>query len=453
MSITNSKNAQQKTRQFTARDKRIKQLEHHRWGLATYVRFCETRNDIVKREAKRRTFLSDRLEHVSQGYADAVTQEVVSAVTRVVVEIGLLRDPIDPSACLDSLREVLGQHVDSRIFDDVLAHANSLMDRERSRLLEKCERSGRAHALKYPRLIEPEHIANVVNLTTWRNDTIWHNKFRIKAIDAQPKSDGYYKNWTKEQHREHRELAKKFNCTPDTIANWRRKGEEAFAARVAEKEAILLTDDMIAHHRLPGEHPFDTCKRLRREWKKEEKEAAKQKAQTVTAKVKLKAAREGVSERTGWRRKAQAMSRFGSADVTLVSENEPVFRGFASGEPRNHDLRVSRSRVEVRDVRLSKKERSKLKEWYERKTGRTLTDAAIRKRRERGKLTPLILEMRADREAAAMAEVARAEAEKDEAAKAEATPVIQDAAFWEECERLADMFGPAPEPTALLLAA
>jgi hypothetical protein len=337
---------------------------------------------------------------------DWISPQVVNAAMRVEAEIALHANILDPWHGLESLTETLACSVNIEDFKAIFHDAQRRMAHAEQELVQRARVTSKPVALHIPHMIEAHEVARALNLTSMRKAFIWNDSLKIRVIS--PMFDttrvGYATSpFTLEQHREHRDLAQRYNRKPETVADWRRKVPQAFAARVAEMERRLLPPEVIQQHQRQNEHPMETSMRLRRMEKNRQRQRAG-KNLTRTEDARVEAYVEGVSERTVWRWRAEqkdlrpkTASRFVSENVTIGGDNSHVSRGFypvVSSEATmlvtdSKDLNATRRRYS----RLQPDTREDLKKWYLRRTGRPLTDATIRQWRHRGLLEAKIIAM------------------------------------------------------------
>jgi hypothetical protein len=373
---------------------RLAALRNWRAGIATYARFCASSDDP---EARVRNWTDLDPRRADAWYRqlyrdnDHISDEVVFLAMRVEAEIAILESPFpDPRAHLEVVRETLGEAVRLANFEKVLREATRKTKVAEQDLVLRARQSGAAVTLRYPRLVESNEIARALNLTRLRKSFIWKNQLRIRAID-EPVRMPATPRFSPEERREHRELAERFGRTVETVADWRRKGPEAFSAKVADVEALLLAPEMIKQHALPGEHPMKTSVRVRRLVRdRERKQAAREfkpSRQKVTARVRLEAAKRGVSQSTIWREKRrrkepesppEPVSQNDSDHVTLTVE---IPHDFRRNQRRKYIHVQSRKRRPYE--KLSREVIEDLKDMHERETGLRVTDAAVRKWRSR----------------------------------------------------------------------
>lgn len=396
---------------------RLRQLHNWRRAIEKYARFCASSNDPIER-------LQNWLEGdptytphlLHRPHDDRISDEIVDIATRVVAEIALHRRSFKLKEASESLGKTLGRPTDRTRLEAVLADAERQLDKAGRDALdrERKTRTGRV-SLFIPPLVGPQEVAQALHLTQLRKLAIWGRDVGIKEIDPIDRTPASDRTpLTSEQRLEHKDLARRYNLKTETVAGWRRKGPEFFAAKKAELEKRLLPREITDAHKEDGEHPMVTSSRIRKNEANRSRyiRNKKQKMLRTTAFVQDEAKRRGMSESTIWRelREARAIdlnsdadpndvSHFDSGYVTLLGGLSSDIHDSADVTSRPDALSSSGTTKRVPDKgkvappRLSRELREQLKEWHHEKTGRRVTDHAIRKWRERGELDSKLIAM------------------------------------------------------------
>jgi len=335
---------------------------------------------------------------------------------RVEAEIALHMRHFDIAQAIETLTETLGQSVDRNKLKAVLAEAERQLDKAGQNALDK-ERRTRAGSvsLSLPKLIEAEAVAKALNLTRLRKLVIWGKDVGIREIDPIDRTPASNRTpLTPEQRLEHKELARRYNLRTETVAGWRRKGSEFFAAKKLEMKRRLLPQEVTDAHARDGEHPMVTSARIRKSVANRNRyvQRKQHKKLGTSAFVRDEAQRRGVSESTIWRElrdvraaeiephiDLESVSRFDSTSVTLSGCVSPDIDDSGAQNIRPllstsiSDANHTPPKGRTSSLRLTRRLREKLKQWHHEKTGRYVTDSAIRKWRERGELEAKLLAM------------------------------------------------------------